>query len=429
MPRSVRFVLAAVLAVGAFVPLAPGSRAAATGDGWLDPSFGFSGSVRVPRLSGGTDRRVDATVAVGPTGRAFVLVSRLLTTGTLRIELSGFTASGRLDPAFHGGRPILVLDSGGDDPDCCAVFPPFPTADGGVEVPVSFAFGHVFFRYNANGTKRWSAGGSDFIRGVTTLAGGSIRTLTTNIVDEVVSPIPVKLEGTTPSGTIDTKVGPGGTRVLAQMPPAGIVRDSLNRLYVVGSQYAGADWSSPRSLDIRRLSSSGAQDTTYGTGGVTTVAIEQDDTTPDASYVAKLALAPDGSLYMAGHHTNDVTGRSEGIIRKLAPDGTFDVGFGTAGVLAVPAPSGSSRLAALIVDGAGRPIVSFVDRNGKTLTSYLARLDPATGALDPTFGSGGRVAVAGLATGLDTTSTDKLLTVSRRYVNGVWTIYLSRRFN
>ncbi len=140
-----------------------------------------------------------------------------------------------------------------------------------------------------------------------------------------------------------------------------------------------------------------------------------------------VALGPDGALYLAGQRSNGAGG-TEVVIRKLTPGGFVDGDFGDAGALVIPAPSGSSRLGALLVDGAGHVIVSYVDR-GSTLQPMLARFDGASGQLDPGFGTGGQLKVGNLVTSMALTADGDLLTVSRGVRNGTFVLYLARRTN
>jgi hypothetical protein len=124
--------------------------------------------------------------------------------------------------------------------------------------------------------------------------------------------------------------------------------------------------------------------------------------------------------------SSPLTGRPQVTISRLTAAGRLDPAFGGGGTLVVPAPSGSSRFGALAVDGNGRLLLSFVDR-GSALQPYLARLDGATGALDPAFGRGGLVPVGNLVVAIAPTADDKLLTVSRTAHSGAFTLFLARR--
>jgi uncharacterized delta-60 repeat protein len=86
-----------------------------------------------------------------------------------------------------------------------------------------------------------------------------------------------------------------------------------------------------------------------------------------------LALQPDGRIVVAS-----ASGRGELVLRRYAPDGTPDPGFGAGGVVTtIAALRGVVDLA---VDDAGRIVVAT--------ESALARYLP-DGRLDPTFGTGG----------------------------------------
>ena len=417
-----RSLAAAVLSIIVAAPVGAPAVAASPGAGWLDPTFGTNGVTLVPRVVARTDDFVTARVAVAPTGRIAVVAIRTAHLKPTQVELTVFTSSGRLDPAFHGGTPLSIFHGTIDEATCCDVEGPFLTPDGGVIVTFGDIDGFAVFRYGPTGRLLWHSALPNAPLGVAVLAGGSTRAISFNFYADLSAPTAVSLQGLTPSGALDTRVGPHGARMLDTLVgPSAIVRDPLNRLYVVGNEYATPP-AGDRSFEVFRLTSSGDADPTWGTGGVTTFP-GGDHETVDA------ALAPDYSLYLASQGTDPGTGRPIIVVRKLTSAGIVDGGFGSGGVLVLPAPSGSARFGSITVDLAGRPIVSFVDRASTGLQPMLARLDPATGALDPTFGRSGLMKVASLATGLAVTSGGKVLTVSRVARDGGFVVYLARRTN
>ena len=396
-----------------------------TGAGWLDRTFGNGGAVLVPTAS--TSRSVDARVAVGPTGRIFVLSLRQTLAGGFRTELTAFTSSGRLDQTFHGGRLAAVLTIPVSDPLCCAIAGPFPTMDGGVEVVVGRATAWVARRYTASGNLAWSRSMGHGSIDAASLAGASLRVLSFDLGSSGAEPGPLTLDGLTPAGQPDVRVGPGGVRDLDTLVgPAAILADPLNRLYVFGNRYADPP-AGDRLIQLRRLSSSGVLDPTYGTGGLTEIPVDDADDSPGSGgRFGAAAMGPDGSLIIAGNARHPASGRQVVAVRHVMPDGTLDATFADGGLLYFTGPTGSARFAALGVDASGRILLSFVARSG-SLQPMIARLDGASGALDTSLGSGGWLPVAGLPTGIEVTGDGKVLTVSRIARDGQLVLYLARR--
>jgi uncharacterized delta-60 repeat protein len=384
--------------------------------GWLDPTFGIHGVVAVPTATSAHD--ADGLVGVGSTGRIAVSTTYGTASGGARNELTVFTASGHLDGSFHGGHPVSLFS----DPvgECCGADGPFVTADRGVDVGLVTDGTIIVQRYGSTGIRAWtSIIGAVDPSADAVLAGGSVRALGVESLTDQATPPPLLLLGLTSAGARDTRVGPNGIRVLAQLHgPHELVADAANRLYVVGNTYADLNAApAGRSMMISRLSSSGVVDTTYGTAGTTTIAVDDIDGSPSRDGIA---LAPDGSLFIAGEQARP--SGSKVVIRKLDPSGMPDAGFGTGGVAEVP----GRRMIAIAVDPTGRPILSILAHGG-TPKPEIVRLDATTGGLDSSFGVAGIVAVSGLVTDLAVSPDGKLLTVSRVVRNGVFVEYLGRR--
>jgi hypothetical protein len=370
---------------------------------------------------------VSGDVGVGATGRIAVLSSRLTAARGGRIELTVFTSSGRLDPRFHGGR--LVAVSTDPNGECCGTGGPFVTRDNGVAVGLVGFQDVMVRRYDAGGHLDWKGGWPVAAGSVdATLAGGSVRGLGADSFLSQFGPTPLWLLGLTPAGELDHRVGPAGTRTLSMMTgPDALVADAANRLYVVGNSYASAP--SGRSMLIARMSSSGVVDSAYGVAGVTTIPVDDSDTSPGVSFgtgYGVVALAADGTLFIAGEATSLSTGKRVVVVRKIDPDGTLDSGFGVSGLAEIGGRTGSTQLKAITVDTNGRPILSILERGAKPQPA-IVRLDATSGGLDSAFGLGGIVRVSGLVTGLAVAPNGKLLTVSRIAHNGQFVEYLARR--
>lgn len=112
-----------------------------------------------------------------------------------------------------------------------------------------------------------------------------------------------------------------------------------------------------------------------------------------------VALAPGGKIVVAGLAYDAVTDAYGMGVVRLNPDGTLDTTFNHGGIKSVGLPGTSAEAYAVLVQPDGRIIVG-----GRLLDTGvrwgIARLTVA-GALDPTFGSGGRKVVGTVDSGLE----------------------------
>jgi uncharacterized delta-60 repeat protein len=367
-------------------------------------------------------------VAVASTGRIYVYSYGELRGRGYRLALTAFTASGNLDPAFNGGRPVSVYTNPVNDPECCSINGLNPTPDGGVELSNGFFETFTVQRYTATGRRAWQTSVEDWGAADAALSDGSVRGLGADVFSDPTTPVPFSLVGLTPSGRPDTAVGPGGKRALNLMTgPSALVADSLDRLYVVGNAWAslsGPEGPTGRSIVLTRLSSSGAVDASYGKNGTTEIRVPEGDGSPGRRDA--VALGTDGSLLIAGTSASPATGQPIVVVRRIDPTGTFDTGFGIGGVLEIGGSSGSQREDPIALAGNGRLVASYLD-NSTTVQPTLGRLDLTTGALDPPFGRGGAVPVAGFVMDLAVTADGKLITVSRLARDGRYVLFVARR--
>jgi uncharacterized delta-60 repeat protein len=159
-------------------------------------------------------------------------------------------------------------------------------------------------------------------------------------------------------------------------------------------------------LLLTRVTSTGRPDPAFGGGdGIVSVAVPYELSTY-GPFPSGPQLAPDGSVYLVNR--GPAAGKLEGgeaIITHVLRDGALDPGFGAGGV----AMSGVQE-GAFALTGDGRILVAGqvgqynltnltqLPNISAMMTVEVVRLS-ATGAMDPTFGNGGRVTVAGNATG------------------------------
>ncbi len=193
----------------------------------------------------------------------------------------------------------------------------------------------------------------------------------------------------TPSGAIDTSYGTSGTAWLSGVDLTGfmtsprLLRLTSGQLIVAGV----ADGNAGAELWIRRLNADGSVDTAFGTGGTTTFDIDT------FAMVNTIDVDPSGRIV--------VTGRSwksgpETMLVRLTAGGTKDVAFGVNGITWFHCGDFQHGIAGAVIGSDGRIFTLGDYTAGAGRPAYVAATLP-NGALDPAFGTGGCLAVPGIA--------------------------------
>lgn len=187
-----------------------------------------------------------------------------------------------------------------------------------------------------------------------------------------------------PDGTLDPTFGNGGIARPNLGPdsrfPSDLALDSNGRIIVVGNVSSGGS----SDVSIIRLTSSGSLDNSFGTNGDTRV----DVNTEDGGNA--VAIQSTGKIVVAG--ITYVQSVSRALLLRLNTDGTLDTSFGTNGIV-VDQNNVNEDIRALVVDSSDRILVGGYELNGAQEDFLVARFT-ASGAVDNSFGSGGRTTVA-----------------------------------
>jgi uncharacterized delta-60 repeat protein len=131
-------------------------------------------------------------------------------------------------------------------------------------------------------------------------------------------------------------------------------------------------------MAVMRYLADGQIDTTFGSGGITTLDFGADDSTYG------MAIGSDGKIVVAG--TIWSTDYDIGIAR-LNADGSFDASFGADGLVHPVDPSHNQRTFGVAVDSAGRILIATTPPD--TNSDFAVERFLVSGALDTSFGSGG----------------------------------------
>ncbi|BDP43980.1 hypothetical protein DAETH_39490 (plasmid) [Deinococcus aetherius] len=194
-----------------------------------------------------------------------------------------------------------------------------------------------------------------------------------------------------PAGSLDTTFGAGGIAVTPvgageDVPRAAAVQPD-GRVIVVGSSASNVS----DDFAVVRYTRDGALDTTFGQGGKVLI-----DFAGKADTARAVAVQADGKIVVAGGATNAGNEERFGVVR-LNTNGMLDAAFGQGGkVVTSFSGSGADRANAVLIQPDGNIVVGGSASFGSSASGVdfaLARLT-AAGALDASFGGGGRVTTA-----------------------------------
>lgn len=187
-----------------------------------------------------------------------------------------------------------------------------------------------------------------------------------------------------PDGTLDPTFGNGGIVVpnlgADSQFPSDLVLDSNGRIIVVGNVSSGGS----SDVSVTRLNSDGSLDNSFGTNGTVRIDINTEEGGN------AVAIQSTGKIVVAG--ITNVQSVSRALLLRLNTDGSLDNSFGNNGIVVDPS-NVDHDLRSLVVDPNDRLLVGGYVLNGNQYDFLAARFS-ASGAIDNSFGSGGRTTVA-----------------------------------
>ena len=314
-----------------FTPLDPCAGPA----GSLEPCFGTGGKVTTD-FAGSSD--VGRALSLDAQGR--VLVAGYAATGTQgnNFALARYTASGALNATFGTGGRVTTDFAGSDD--------------------VGYALS-------------LDAQGRILVAGYAATGTQSLN---------------FALARYTASGALDATFGTAGkvTTDFAGSDDLGFALslDDQGRILVAGSTYTGTQ---SYNFALARYTASGALDATFGTGGKVTTDFAGSG---DVGYA--LSLDAQGRILVAGYNNTFTQGANFALARYTA-SGTLDPTFGTGGKVSTDFAGSNDIGFALSLDAQGRILVAGRASTGTQGDHFALARYTASGTLDPTFGTGGKV--------------------------------------
>ncbi len=163
-----------------------------------------------------------------------------------------------------------------------------------------------------------------------------------------------------PAGYQDVLIARGPTNNNASGTALAV--DSLHRIFVAGDAQSPSDTQG----FVIRLKTEGAPDGGFGNAGVSILGFGDGN-----SHVAGMALAGDGSIFLAGNTANHYQG-----LVKLGPQGSYS-GFGHQ---YLPA-NGTPVINGVALDGTGKVLIFGSQSNAITTSGFVRRFNP-DGSID-----------------------------------------------
>jgi len=367
--------------------------------GDLDATFGSGGKKTVN--FGGTDAA--RAVLVQPNGRVVVAGGGGPASSFCVVRLR--SANGTLDPTFGAGGK-RVIDFGTDDE---SVYGAALQPDGKIVLAGDSRLQPAVVRLKANGALDTSFDGD----GRKLFSWGAIGRVTAVVVAPNGKLLlggfsgpeggNIQVARLKADGAFDTTFGAGGIATVdfgATEFGQAMARQADGRIVVAGR-------SSPGGAVVARLRATGVLDPDFGTGGRVTL--------PGGGSLDAVLVQPDRSIIVAGN----ANGSATMTVTRLKPDGSLDTTFGSGGTTSVAFGSLANPLGAAVRQQDGKIVIAGYTQDGEDVAvarlNANGSLDAGFGAAGKktvdfgaaTFGNAvalapnGRIVVAGQKTGGD----------------------------
>jgi uncharacterized delta-60 repeat protein len=193
------------------------------------------------------------------------------------------------------------------------------------------------------------------------------------------------------AGGLDPAFGTGGVvttsaRYIGSAPPSAVLIQPNGEIVVIAEL---TDSATDGDFGAVRYQANGTLDTGFGASGEATASFTNFINTPNDA-----ALQPNGDIVVVGDAQNATDTVNEFALARFTAAGTLDSSFGTGGKVTTSFGGVLNPATAVLVQPNGDILVGGSDlKAAKTPTlTALARYSP-NGTLDPSFGTGGTVAV------------------------------------
>jgi uncharacterized delta-60 repeat protein len=376
---------------------AAGLRESKAAAGDLDPRFGNGGKA-LTDFSGNDDYAF--AVAMQPDGK-IVAAGQSGVYPLFHSALTRYNKNGRLDQTFgSGGKVVAALDAGGDGLDALAIQPDGKIVTAGSLIHDNFTVGFILARFNTSGTLDQSFGNNGSIvttfgdssaegHAVVVQADGKIIEVGESGAGSYSALNDFALARFNADGSVDQSFGNGG-KIKTHFPGVfntgsrglDAVLQPDGKLLVAGTYKNEGTYAE---FALARYNTNGTLDTTFGSAGKVTTFIASADAIAFA-----LALQADSKIVLAGYTAGFRNG--DFALARYNSDGTLDQSFATGGIVTTDLFGTTDDIAyGLLIQRDGKLIAAGRTGQYPSFDFGLVRYQ-SNGQLDPTFGSGGKVA-------------------------------------
>jgi uncharacterized delta-60 repeat protein len=193
-----------------------------------------------------------------------------------------------------------------------------------------------------------------------------------------------------PNGGLDKRFGRNGKTTTSfgadsAAHAAALVLQPDGKLVVAGERVGR----SAHNFTIVRYSRQGEIDASFGQGGIVTTTVA-----PGGAYANALLLQPDGKLVVGGFSYRSRHGHASFTLARYKPDGSLDISFGQAGIVATTIGPGNAVVKALVRETDGKLVAAGYSANRNSKSNFTLARYGEDGRLDSRFGQAGIVTTA-----------------------------------
>jgi uncharacterized delta-60 repeat protein len=363
--------------------------------GVLDTTFG-AGGITLVNTTGSTPLRSDldsaVALAVQPDGKIVAVGDRAeLASGTgPDFKLMRYNTDGSLDATFGaGGVVVLAFSTGSDHPWDLVLQPDGKIVAVGYTAASTTSM--LAARVNTDGSLDTTFGSGGYV----TVAGATAYAAAIQSDGKIVlageSNGRFVLARLLPAnGALDPTFGAGGTvtvspgsQLTVQLTDVKLQVVSGEARIVVAGQFRKGG--KPGDFGLMRLRASGAVDTTFGSAGSV-----QTDVAGNADKIFEIAIDASNRIVAAGSAAASGGANTDFAIVRYTASGAVDTTFGAGGKQRTDFAGLADYARSVTIQSDGKIVVCGQVDNGSSYDLGLARYT-SSGALDTTFGYGGRV--------------------------------------
>jgi len=192
-------------------------------------------------------------------------------------------------------------------------------------------------------------------------------------------------------GTLDTTFGQRG-RVRTDFPtlaaiPSAVVIQADGKIVVAGGAFPLFTFAG--NFEVVRYNPNGSLDTSFGSGGIVTTFFAE------GSYAFAVALQSDGKIIAAGTHFVDFNpgdmSDTDFALARYNPDGSLDTTFGNGGLVTTDFFGTEDDVFSVLIQPDGKIVGVGSANDPADFYDFAAVRYLSNGALDTTFGAGGKV--------------------------------------